>query len=147
MLNRFFAVFQSTRQDNLIVLPSLPIVMLCISKTIQLSYWHSRLSAILGLGKTILNCLTETTLLVVLLRAYIYIYKTIVQDNSIVLLIILHLLHLPTPTHTVSDLCFSSFSSKTCWFTSYQAFACWFGSNRRISAEPLPDFRRILVGF
>ena len=50
MLNRFFAVFQTTRQNNYIVLPSLPVVILCISKTIQLSYWHivclpSRISA------------------------------------------------------------------------------------------------------
>ena len=97
-----------------------------LGKTIPLSYRVCLKSVVVSVRQS--DCLTDTAFCLLYLVSarqfwivlsrllsrcltayvYIYIYKTIVQDNSIVLLILLHLLHLPITIHDFRSL-FSSF--------------------------------------
>ena len=157
MLNRFFrSFFQTTRQDNYIVLPSLPLVALCIGKTISLSYCHVLCLTILDLGKTILNCLTETILFFVLL-CHLYI-QSLRQSSKTIHIVLLTtssspLLYTRLYTYTCIDLYWVfKFRPKTCWDSWFSSFhACWLldflrlQSNLcRIFGKKSNWFRRIL---
>ena len=157
MLNRFFrCFFQTTRQDNYIVLPSLPLVALCIGKTIPLSYCHVLCLTILDLGKTILNCLTETILFFVLL-CHLYI-QSLRQSSKLQFILScsrLHLLHcyIHVYIHILASICtgFSSFDQKLAGILDFQAFTLAgyliFSVYNRTSAGFLVKSRTDFVGF
>ena len=134
-----------------------------LGKTIPLSYRVCLKSVVVSVRQS--DCLTDTAFCLLYLVSarqfwivlprllsrcltayvYIYIYKTIVQDNSIVLLILLHLLHLPSPIHDFRSLFFKFYHQKLAGFGFYKLSRLLVTRFRPCLNETLPDFSQIFA--